>query len=116
MAANTNCGTASEVVTPDRASGDWVMVPREPTEEMLAAIRGKWHPTRPDGWDARHRHVYQTMLSASPVAPREEKLREALAELVAATFQQMTLHGLSAISPRQFEAANAARALLEDEK
>jgi hypothetical protein len=40
-------------------------VPREPTEAMLAAVRQRPHPTRPDGWDSHYADLWRRMWDAA---------------------------------------------------
>jgi hypothetical protein len=44
------------------------LIAREPTEEMLVAVRKKPHPTRPDGWDGTHSNLFRAMWDAAPQA------------------------------------------------
>lgn len=50
----------------DKANGDWVLVPREPTEAMIEA--GRW-PAEDDGPLA----CYRAMIAVSPASPAEDK-------------------------------------------
>lgn len=47
-----------------RAATRGVVVPMEATEAMLAAVRKRPHPTRPDGWDAHHATLWRAMVAA----------------------------------------------------
>jgi hypothetical protein len=51
-----DCGEVTELVD--------VNAPREPTEAMLAAVRNRPHPSRPDGWDSRHATIWRSMWDA----------------------------------------------------
>lgn len=59
-------------------SDEYVMVPREPTEEMLrAGLVGVEEPAAPLVGMRRLSNAYRAMLSAAPPSPRSE-MREAL--------------------------------------
>ena len=47
----------------------WQAAPVEPTEDQLAAVRQKPHPTSPDRWDGNNRRIYREMLAAAPRPP-----------------------------------------------
>lgn len=44
-------------------------LPREPTPEMLAAVKFKPHPTRPNGWGDRAAQIWRLMWDAAVEAP-----------------------------------------------
>lgn len=54
----------------------WKLVPIDPTEQQLAAVRGKQHPNRPDRWDSNNRRIYQAMIAAAPAAAPVDKSTE----------------------------------------
>ena len=46
------------------APADMKLVPREPTPEMLDAVKFKPHPTRPGGWGDRAAQIWRLMWDA----------------------------------------------------
>jgi hypothetical protein len=47
---------------------EWVLVPKEPTSNMLAAMSGEWHPSRHD----IARKEYAAAIAAAPPAPEAQ--------------------------------------------
>lgn len=58
-----NSGSLNLIAAP--VHDGMVMVPREPTSNMLAALSGEWHSSRYEGFRAK----YRAMIAASPAAP-----------------------------------------------
>lgn len=46
-----------------------VMMPREPTSNMLAALSGEWHPSRHEGFHAKYRAMLAAAPTSAPAAP-----------------------------------------------
>lgn len=56
------------------------LIAREPTPEMIAAVRRRPHHTRPDGWDGAHAKLFSAMWDAAPQVegvPTDEQIVEA---------------------------------------
>lgn len=92
----------------------WKLVPIDPTEQQLAAVRGKQHPNRPDRWDSNNRRIYQAMIAAAPAAVAVlDALREAEAALevaIARILKTSPGHSISVTS--EAKALVAVRAAL----
>jgi hypothetical protein len=61
--------------TPLKQVGEWVMVPREPTDDMIVAFAEEWYSQRQTIDDPQMLEAYAAMLSAAP-APKQDELAE----------------------------------------